>query len=267
MLSHCSSRKRKRQHIPWHSSISLPVPNIPLTLCTDFNQQKKAPMKLTLLATLTCLTATLAHAADVAFPPPSPVSIGDSWTYKKTVKTAHNQLKSFINYKITGTAGEDKLVYQSMLADASVRAPMKWRDAGKVDADACLIDFGPGGSLGLQKTCAITFVEGMDWDTDEAVDGTRTKRRYKVMGTENISVPAGTFDTTKIQADWQVIKSGGGKGKQNAYGPTERFRFIYWYSPITKGMVKVVREFYDDVGTVESTVTEELDTHRPIKRD
>jgi hypothetical protein len=222
-------------------------------------------MKLTLLASLTCLTVSLAHAADVSFPPPPPVSIGDSWTYKKTVKTLHNQSKSVINYKITGKADEDKLAYQSMLADATVRTPMKWRDAGKVDADACLIDFGPGGTLGLQKSCAISFAQGMDWDTEETVDGIRSKRRYQVVGTENISVPAGTFDTTKIQADWQVVRGAAPKGKQNAYGPTERFRFMYWYSPETKGMVKVVREYFNDAGAVEATITEELDSYRPAR--
>jgi hypothetical protein len=224
-------------------------------------------MKLKLLATLTCLTATLAHAADVEFPPPPPVSVGDSWTYKKTVKNANNPGKSVVNYKITSKTADNKLVYQMMLADVSVRTPMKWRDAGQVDADACLIDFGAGGTLGLQKTCEVKFVQGMDWDTEETVDGTRSKRRYEVVGTENISVPAGKFDTTKIQANWQVTKSGAAKGKQNAYGPTERFRFIYWYSPETKGMVKVVREFYSDAGAVEATVTEELDSYRPAQKN
>jgi hypothetical protein len=222
-------------------------------------------MKLKFLATLLCLWVPIAHANDAAFPAPEPVKQGDSWTYKKTVKGV-NPSRVMVNYKITSKNG-DKLHYQVLVSDPLARGAAKWTEGGDIDADACLIDFGAGGTLGLQKTCAMDFPQGMDWDTEQTVRGVLTKQRYQVVDTESVTVPAGTFDTTKITANWQMAKPTGAgvaapKGKAGQYGPTERYRFTYWYSAATKAMVKVVREFYNDIGTVESTVTEELDSYR-----
>ena len=224
-------------------------------------------MKLTSLATLLCLFAPFAHASDATFPAPEPIQQGDSWTYRKTVKGV-NPSRVMVNYKVTSKSG-DKLRYQMLVSDPLARTAAKWVEGGEIDADACLVDFGAGGTLGLQKTCTMDVPQGMDWDTEQTVRGVLTNQRYQVVDTESVTVPAGTFDTTKINATWQMVKPTGEaapKGKAGQYGLTERYRFIYWYSPATKAMVKVVREFYNDIGKVESTVTEELDTVRSSAR-
>ena len=222
-------------------------------------------MKLTFLATLACLTSTLAGAADIPAMYIEPLAVGDSWTYKKTVTIGSTNTKSMVNYKISGQNG-DKLVYQSLLAEVRAGVQSQWRKIGEVDAGACLIDAAGGGTLGLQDTCKLNFEAGMDWDTEETDKGQVSKRKYKVVGTETIHVPAGTFETTKIDAVWQGTKVSNPKASAAENLSAERYHFTYWYSPETRAMVKVVRQFHNGFGAVESTVTEELDSFRPAGR-
>lgn len=222
-------------------------------------------MKLTFLATLACLTSTLAGAADIPAMYIEPIAVGDSWTYKKTVTVGSTNTKSMVNYKISGQNG-DKLVYQSLLAEVRAGVASQWRKIGEIDAGACLIDVAGGGTLGLQDSCKINFETGMDWDTEETDKGQLSKRKYAVVGTETIHVPAGTFETTKIDAVWQGTKVSNPKISAAENVTAERYHFTYWYSPETKAMVKVVRKFHNGFGAVESTVTEELDSFRPAAR-
>ncbi|HEY0061266.1 MAG TPA: hypothetical protein VGC21_04040 [Telluria sp.] len=223
-------------------------------------------MKLKLLAALACLTSTLVAAADIPPPYIEPIAVGDSWTYKKTVTIGNNSTKSAINYKISGKGENNKLIYQSLLAELKVRGGPEWRKIGEIEAGACLIDVTGGGSLGLENTCAIEFVQGMDWDTEVVDKGQKSKRKYAVIGKETISVPAGTFDTTKIEAVWQGTNVSNAKVSAAENLAAERTRFTYWYSPETRAMVKVVRKFHNGFGAVESTVTEELDSFRSVRK-
>jgi hypothetical protein len=137
-------------------------------------------MKLTFLATLACLTSTLAAAADIPAMYIEPISVGDSWSYKKTVTTGSSNSKSMINFKISNQTADNKLVYQSLLAEVKVAVLPQWRKMGEIDAGGCLIDVAGGGALGLQDTCHISFEPGMDWDTEEMEKGQLSKRKYKV---------------------------------------------------------------------------------------
>lgn len=219
-------------------------------------------MKPRYLAALACLSSTLAIAADIPAMYIEPIAVGDSWTYKKTVTVGTSSTKSMVNFKISGVSG-DKLVYESLLAEVRVGMMPKWRKMGEIEAGGCLIDVAGGGALGLQNTCAINFEPGMDWDTEDGEKGQVVKRKYKIIGTETIHVPAGTFETTKIDAVWQGSKMSNPKVTAAENLAAERYHFIYWYSPETKAMVKVVRQFQNGFGAVESTVTEELDSFRP----
>ncbi|UUZ50082.1 hypothetical protein LP420_08735 [Massilia sp. B-10] len=148
-------------------------------------------MKLTFLATLACLSSTLAGAADIPAMYIEPISVGDSWSYKKTVTIGSSNTKSMINFKISSQTADNKLVYQSLLAEVKVAVLPQWRKIGEIDAMGCLLDVGGGGALGLQNTCHIDFEPGMDWDTEETdKSGQLSKRKYKVVGTETIHVPA-----------------------------------------------------------------------------
>lgn len=224
-------------------------------------------MKLTFLATLACLSSTLAGAADIPAMYIEPISVGDSWSYKKTVTIGSSNTKSMINFKISSQTADNKLVYQSLLAEVKVAVLPQWRKIGEIDAGGCLLDVGGGGALGLENTCHIDFEPGMDWDTEETdKSGQLSKRKYKVVGTETIHVPAGTFETTKIEAVWQGTKVSNPKASAGENLAAERYQFTYWYSPETKAMVKVVRKFHNGFGAVESTVTEELDSFRPAAK-
>ncbi len=219
-------------------------------------------MNRTFLTLLVCLTCTAARAADIPVPYIEPLAVGDSWSYKKVVTIGGSNTKSLMNYKITGKSG-DKLIYQAMVAELTGYKAPSWRKLGEVDAGGCLIDVGGGGALGLENTCTISFEPGMDWDTEISEKGQTTKRKYKVVDTETLSVAAGTYETTKIEAVWQGAKVSNPKASAGENLAADRIQSTYWYSPETKAMVKVVRKFYNSFGKVESTVTEELDTYRP----
>lgn len=212
-------------------------------------------MKLALLTSLSIAAMGLAHAAEFPQPKIGPAQVGESWSYKKSVKNRYNPTVTRVIYKVTEKVGDDKLQVQVMTAEVSGNKPPSWRNAGTIPAEACLLDLGGGGTLGLDKTCSVTLVEGMDWDTEETDKNGRSKRRHEVVGTQEIRIGAGSYQATLIKADWQTAKDSD-KAKP------ARYHFTYWYVPELRAMAKVVREFYTPAGVLEATVTEELDSFR-----
>lgn len=222
-------------------------------------------MKTLVLALALLTSCALLKAQDPAAPALKPVQIGESWGFKRTVTNSSVAPQVRLIFKITSVGSDGKYVYQSMPSEIVLRNDSPWRKAGVVDTDACLVDFFGGASLGLRDTCTITFVPGMDWDTEEIDKDVRTKRRHEVIGFEEVTVPAGTFNAVKIKADWEVAKGSAKKGGAVEYGPPQRYQFFYWYAPETKTMVRTEREFRTETGAVESKVTDVLSSYNTVR--
>ena len=217
------------------------------------------------IATLALLSAiSISHASDIPEPVQNPVSIGDSWTFKRSGK-GETTIQSRIIFKIAQQGPNNKYMVQALSGEVSGRVPTKWRNAGSVDMDACIIDFFGGGSLGITNSCKTTFVPGMDWNTEETDKATRTIQRHQVIGPEEVTVGAGRFTATRIESHWEVAKQSNPGKTPAKYAAPLRHHFTYWYAPETKTMVKTEREFRNAAGAVEMRSTDELQGFRVQK--
>lgn len=221
-------------------------------------------MKNAITAIALLLGTAAIEAAQIPEPPQEPISIGDSWTFKR-VATGEITVQSRIIFKIAQQGPNNQYIYQSLPGEVNGRGPTPWRNAGRVDMDACMIDFFGGGTLGITHSCNTTFVPGMDWNTEESDKGARTTQRYQVIGPEEVTVGAGTFNAIKIESHWEIAKVlNPGKAPPKFAAPL-RYRFVYWYAPDTKTMVKTEREFRNSAGTIDTRSTDELQAFRVQK--
>ncbi len=221
-------------------------------------------MKISTTAIALLLATTMAHASDIPEPPQRPVSIGDSWTFKRVAK-GEITVQSRIIFRIAQQGPNNQYIFQSLPGEVSGRGPTAWRSAGRVDMDSCMIDFFGGGSLGITNSCNTEFPAGMDWTTEETDKGTRTAKRFQVIGPEEVTVGAGTFKAIKIESEWEVAKELNPGKSPAKYGPPLRYRFVYWYAPDTKTMVKTEREFRNAAGIIDTRSTDELEAFRVLK--
>lgn len=221
-------------------------------------------MKTSFAAIALCFSTAITQAGDIPEPVQQPVSIGDTWTFKRTAKGQSTVVTRKI-FKISQQGPGNQYIYQSLEGEINGIVPTRWRDAGKIDADACMADFFGGASLGITNTCKTAFVPGMDWTTEEIVKGTRTSQRNKVLGTEEVTVGAGSFHAIKIESQWEIAKVLNPGRTPLKFGAPERYHFVYWYAPETKTMVKTEREYRTSSGAVTSRATDELEAFRVQK--
>jgi hypothetical protein len=222
-------------------------------------------MKTIVPAIALLLASALCQAAEFPEPVQEPMSIGDSWTFKRVSK-GENANQSRIIFKIARQGPDNQYVYQSLSGEVSGRTPTTWRNAGKLDMDTCMVDFFGGGSLGITHSCNTPLVPGMDWNTEETDKGVRTIQRYQVIGQEEVTVGAGTFRATRIESQWEVAKVLNPGKSPLKYGPPQRYQFTYWYVPETKTMAKTEREFRNSAGAVDMRSTDELEAFRVMKK-
>lgn len=225
-------------------------------------------MKTTALFLALCAASSATLAQGVPTPVHQKISIGDTWSYKRTVTMPSDAPQTRVIFKIEGRAPGEQLQVRSLAAEFNGKRPMVWIKAGLIGADTCLVDFYGGGTLGLDNTCATFLTEGMDWDSEVTEKGVRTRRHHEVIGTEEIKVGAGSFNAIKISAKWEVAKLSTetrGKSGKPGHEAAERYNFVYWYAPETRSMVKVEREFRNAAGAIESRVVEELISYHATK--
>ena len=220
----------------------------------------KTIMKTSIAAIALLLITSLSQASDCPELKQNPVSIGDSWTFKRVFQGGHTS-DARILFKITGQAGDNKYKVQTLTGVVNGLLPTAWRNAGTADMDSCMNDFFGGGSLGILDSCNTTFTAGMDWTTEESDKGVKTTQRYQVIGQEEVTVGGGSFMATKIEGEWDVAK-GAGSGKSSAKSGAPRHHVIYWYAPGAKTMVKTEREVRNAAGVVTLRTTDELESFR-----
>jgi hypothetical protein len=221
-------------------------------------------MKTSIAAIALLLVAGISCAAEYPDPVQEPVSIGDSWTFKRTAK-GQSTTTSRVIFKIAQQGPNNQYVVQTLPAEVSGRGPTAWRNAGTVDMDACMIDFFGGGTLGITHSCNTTFTPGMDWNTESTEKGVRTTQRFEVIGPEEVTVGAGSFMATRIESHWEVASVLNSGKAPLKYASPQRYHFTYWYVPETKTMVKTEREFTSANGVTDIRSTDELDAFRVKK--
>jgi hypothetical protein len=154
-------------------------------------------MKHGMMAWILATGSALAYA-DEAAPAArlEPVAAGQTWTYKRVLKTPGGTTESRTIFRAAQGAGGN-LVVESMPAALTGR-PTLWHRGPSIGNDSCMVDFYGTGSLGIVNSCSTTFSPGMDWTTEDLINGKRVLQRYEVVDTEYITVAAGSFNASRL---------------------------------------------------------------------
>jgi len=238
-------------------------------------------MKMAVALVLAALSgATQAIAADTGQIPAPLLKVGDSWTLNETVEGSSSSFKRTQFKQTLERIDSDRMFVAVQVVDAPA-APqtrmlnLDWSSNLMVDGEEK-----PAGrplSFPLQVGNSWTA----DW-TDPRRLGNQLKvhahTTYKVVGWEDVNVPAGVFHALKIEArgfaDADVVIPSvaqstalGGAGSATSVsraqtggrGVMHRTTIdLIYYAPEMKRAIKTVAEQYNEVGTMTGRTTVEL---------
>lgn len=141
----------------------------------------------------------------------------------------------------------------------------------------------------VNRPFAFPLTTGKTWSLDYSeanpnrnFTSERFVTTYKVVGIERVTVPAGTFDTIKVEAtgrwtatlaeavtgvattrsDGQGVALTNRLDRQPVRDATGRIYKAFWYSPVVKRAVKVVEESYNSGGIRSESRTSELESYK-----
>jgi uncharacterized caspase-like protein len=125
--------------------------------------------------------------------------------------------------------------------------------------------YGKTATAGVQKILVFPFNPPERWSysfeypTNKGAGKGRDEFESKVVGWEQVTVPAGTFWAVKVeQAGWRNNLSVGWSKQVRA---AARLEFTFWYSPETKSIVRSVRKLFNGLGSsglADAMITEQL---------
>src|SRR3984957_11220598 len=239
-------------------------------------------MQKTWIAIAAALCANIAYAQTAGQPVLQPQ---DTWTFRRTAETlpaVWHQLH------FEGTVLRSSATTM-LIQNKEVDSPTPPREI-LIDSDRS-----PFRSLGGKETVVhrpFTFPlsVGKTWDLEFTDDHPGNKNhksetrqlKYRVVGWEDVEVPAGKFKALKIEADgtWSgeiaprttasVATQAGEQGtsavaqtvKVAAETVTGRLYQAFWYAPEVKREVKSVEEDYDTNGVRNARFTNELESYK-----
>ena len=195
-----------------------------------------------LFATAVFACSTIAGAQNITVERPA-IKVGDSWTY------------SFDDTRYSKPASSYTETVESVTAD-KITANWKNHDSGKSGIDVFDRDMGnliPQGyriraydfPLNVGKTWAF------EYDASSGDKRWHHKVTGKVIGLEKVTVPAGTFDTTKVELiDYYNGSANGGWVWSGVVTDTR------WYAPAVRNYVE--RTFVDSGSSSSSPVIRKL---------
>ena len=251
--------------------------------------------KIALLLTACTLSLTLTtHAAEAVKTSLAKLESNDAWTFRQIEEYPHKKSKQsvtqfnvlFISYgggapieAITGDITHIIRDNDPLIAHRAILQPPRM---------ACLLDTFAFGSGQLKRAgpCPYPLEAGLAWDDD--ISGKDDVKpwaiHYVVDGTEEVTVPAGTFTATKISSVMTRFQSRLPSQPQSApavvakpdipnasdntsdtAGENKATMQSYvfnkctsWYAPKAKLSVKSTCEFFDDNGAFLSMMRNEL---------
>ena len=234
---------------------------------------------------MACLVACgMAAAATVrAQTAPAPViASNDSWTYEHTVEIGprFSQAREEITV-LHASAGSVALSIKQVGSPAPPVDQL-------VEPDWSRIRSVNGHETVVNRPFAFPLSVGKSWTIEYTEDhpnrlhtSEHFRTPYKVVGWEDVTVPAGTFHALKIEADGEWFAaiapavSAGSAARVDAQGSTTvvqtnrtapstatgRTYKAFWYVPAVKRWVKDVEEYYGANGTRTSSYRDELQSY------
>jgi len=182
---------------------------------------------------------------------PGPVRVGDSWSYE-----IKDDLTGNLRQAITVVVGDvnDKEITTRVSVRGKDRPQTMVHDLdwGRIDDGAWKLR--PSG-IGIKKPLEV----GKEWRSDanginlQSGDTFRAFGLAKVVGREQTTVPAGTFDTFRVDMTVRTINT-----KDQTRSQT--WTFVVWYAPELNRWVKRKSEWRSE-GRLRDSFSEELTEH------
>ena len=244
---------------------------------------------LRIIVALCCTILSVSQVNGETIKRPS-VKPGDSWTYQATTEHAVNttqQQSQFTekHYEVTITRAGSENILLSKKERGSKQPPLEilvgsdWSQYRSINGEETVVN----------QPLKFPLEEGNSWELKftenrptSQLKHFETQLTYKVVGWEEISVPAGKFKALKIEANgkWKSeleastntsTSSRTDRGgttmvrqakKSRANSSTGRLYSAYWYVPEAKINVKSVEERFSSNGTLARRNTEELESFK-----
>lgn len=210
---------------------------------------------LFLLALFVFSSAQSAEAEIVNFQP------GDSWTYQFIANRKPSKIKIMYTIENTHKPNGDVMYSSRILKEEQPQGvPVA---EGFLSSDICIYDFFGKDSLGLSDSCFVKLDIGRHWSFDNGNAANTAIAEYKVIGNEEISVPAGSFNAIRIDGTRaQRPRNTDGLPGANV-GKFLDTRMTYWFAPSVKAFVKIVFDGRDENGKVLFETAYDLAAFRP----
>jgi hypothetical protein len=239
---------------------------------------------LHLSAAALLLTASLsAPAAAQAIESPS-IKAGDSWIYRVTrEKGAAGSTQR--RQEITVVRSTSSSIYATVKEAGSTQVPREvvspadWSRARNVNGQETVVNKPLSFPLSVGQSWTVEYSE----DHPNAVHKSESaKSSNKVVGFEDVEVPAGKFHAVKIEVEgrWtaqmepRVATAVGTDTSADGARVTAvtkkvadatvtgRFYKAFWYVPEVKRWVKSIEEYYSSGGVRSESVAEELESYK-----
>ncbi len=239
-------------------------------------------MHKTTMAALAALALSGAALAQTTERPPT--KAGDSWTYRMTKETAPSGWAQTRDQITVTRATATSIYYTTRAADSTqvaqdIIAGNDWSRMRNVNGKETLVNQPLAFPLSAGKTWTVTYHED---HPNKAHRFEEMKTVYTVVGPEKVTVPAGTFDAIKIEAEghWNAemepsntVVQGAQTSAAGTSMQTEARRVTaepvegrtykaFWYVPSQRRWVKSVEEYYNANGVRNERFTAELETSK-----
>ncbi|WP_036666385.1 hypothetical protein [Paludibacterium yongneupense] len=211
--------------------------------------------------------AAISFAVLAQAPERPQLHVGDTWTYHITTEKGRTVLSRVSNdFTVTRvTAGS---VYYSQTVSGAAETAVD-QFAGTDWSRTLSVN---GTDIVVNRPFSFPLTPGKSWDIeyrkihptpDHAFELWRS--RYTVVGTEDVTVPAGTFHAFKVEAEggWVAELEPAAASAPTA-GMAERQRVggrtykAFWYAPEVKRWIRSIEEYFDDNGERVSRFSSEL---------
>ena len=210
-------------------------------------------MRRLLLVFVTLLFAESSFAQDSSLVERPTIKVGDSWTYQET-----NDWRSVVTdtYSFTVSSVSDKEIELTRKSEkagtaVTVSETPDLNSITRATSDGNIVRYSPdNGAFSFPLAVGKSWEAKADWTA-----GTHTgsySLATKVVGWEQVTVPAGTFTALKItKTGYYHATNGQSSGSGNMH-------IVFWYAPTVKGMVKMQYEDTNWAGAPYNKKTVEL---------
>jgi len=214
---------------------------------------------------------------------PPRISPNDTWTYQSTVegKTGWHQthVEATVEHAGAGGIATSQKQVGSTMPPTEHLAGADWSRSRNLGGHETVVNRPMAFPLSVGKTWEVEYTEA---NPNRQHTSEHIRTNYKVVGWEDVTVPAGNFHALKIEADgtWSAAiapaLTAGAGARVDAEGSTTvtqthriragvvsgRLYKAFWYVPTVKRWVKSVEEYYDSNDTRTSRFAEELESYK-----